>query len=78
MYQQVAALNPILQLLIQEHNMSLYDDIVKAYPELKDYSFSHKSDIMLRDDSDGVGEYIAIWKYDKPIPDGLKLGKPKL
>jgi hypothetical protein len=57
--------------------MSLYHDIIKVYLELKDYSFSHNSDIMLRDDSDGVGEYIAIWKYDKPIPDGLKLGKPK-
>jgi len=57
--------------------MSLYHEIIKVYPELKDYSFSHSSDIMLRDDSDGVGEYIAIWKYAKPIPDGLALGKPK-
>ncbi len=56
--------------------MSLYDEIVAVYPELKDYSFSHSSDIMLRDDSDGVGEYIAIWNYSKPIPEGLTLGKP--
>ena len=50
-------------------------ELFENYPELKDYSFSHSSDIMLRDDSDGVGEYIAIWKYSKPIPEGLKLGK---
>lgn len=57
--------------------MSLYDEIVKVYPELKDYSFAHNSQIMLQDDSDGVGAYIAKWEYSKPIPEGLSLGKPK-
>jgi len=56
--------------------MSLYDEIIAVYPELKDYSFSHNSDIMLRDDSDGLGAYIAKWEYSKPIPEGLTLGKP--
>jgi hypothetical protein len=32
--------------------------------------------IILQDDSDGVGAYIAEWKYSKPIPEGLTLGKP--
>jgi hypothetical protein len=32
--------------------------------------------ILLRDDSDGQGAYIAKWDYSKPIPEGLSLGKP--
>ena len=57
--------------------MALYDDIIAVYPELtvtpeKD-EFAFGS-IELCDDGDGV-QYIAKWKYSKPIPDGLKLGK---
>lgn len=57
--------------------MSLYDKIIAALPELADMpsEFQHKGSITLRDDSDGLGEYIERWEYSKPIPDGLKLGK---
>jgi len=56
--------------------MDLYNQIIEAYPELTDKDFSPKGTIMLQDDSDGVGEYIAKWEYSQPIPEGLTLGKP--
>jgi hypothetical protein len=56
--------------------MDLFTQITKAYPELTDKDFFDDGVIMLRDDSDGVGAYIAKWDYSKPIPEGLKLGKP--
>jgi hypothetical protein len=55
--------------------MSLYNKIVEIYPELTDDDFI--STIMLQDDSDGLGDFIAEWNYEKPIPDGLTLGKLK-
>lgn len=55
--------------------MSLYDKIINAYPDLTDAHFGDNGQIELRDDADGKGEYIAKWNYEKPIPDGLKLGK---
>jgi hypothetical protein len=56
--------------------MSLYDEIIEAYPELTDVDFSRQGTIGLRNDSDGVGDYIEKWDYSKPIPEGLSLGKP--
>ena len=55
----------------------LIDQIMEAYPELtmSDFDFLTGS-ILLQDDSDGLGAYIAKWNYGKPIPDGLTLGKP--
>jgi hypothetical protein len=55
--------------------MTLYEQIVAVYPELTDADFGSFGSIMLKDDSDGAGAYIATWNYSKPIPDGLKLGK---
>ena len=55
--------------------MSLYDEIIEVYPELTAEDFTHRGSIVLRDDSDGAGQYIEKWEYSKPIPDGLKLGK---
>jgi hypothetical protein len=57
--------------------MDLSTQITNAYPELADNNYTAFSDgtIRLQDDADGLGAYIAIWKYTKPIPDGLKLGK---
>ena len=60
--------------------MELWQKIVDKYPELADdnfSAFSTKGLIALQDDADGVGAYIAKWEYSKPIPTGLKLGKPK-
>lgn len=54
--------------------MTLYDIITTVYPELQNADFL-KEKIILQDDSDGQGAYIAKWEYTKPIPDGLTLGK---
>lgn len=57
--------------------MSLFEQITEAYPELSADDFNPiYGSILLQDDSDGVGAYIAKWEYDKPIPEGLTLGKP--
>ena len=53
--------------------MELYENIIAEYPELKEVTFEKV--IVLQDDSDGLGGYIAKWEYSKPIPAGLKLGK---
>jgi hypothetical protein len=56
--------------------MSLYDEIIEAYPELTDADFGRQGSISLRNDSDGLGDFIEKWNYSKPIPEGLSLGKP--
>ena len=56
--------------------MDIYTKIIEAYPELiNDSKLFWDGTIILQDDSDGVGPYIAKWNYSKPIPAGLKLGK---
>jgi hypothetical protein len=57
--------------------MNLYEQIIVALPELADKPevFDYKGQISLRNDSDGVGDYIERWDYSKSIPAGLKLGK---
>jgi len=55
--------------------MNLYEKIVAIYPELPENVFA-KSIIVLRNDSDEVGDYIQKWDYEQPIPNGLTLGKP--
>jgi hypothetical protein len=55
--------------------MTLFEQIIEAYPELTDKEFIDGT-IHLQDDSDGVGAYIKSWNYSKPIPEGLTLGKP--
>ena len=54
--------------------MSLFEEVKVAYPELTDNDFLD-GPIRLRNDLDGLGDYIEKWEYDKPIPNGLKLGK---
>ena len=56
--------------------MNLYEEIIAVYPELVNSETFAKDIIVLRNDSDGVGDYIEKWEYDQPIPDGLKIGKP--
>ena len=53
--------------------MSIYEQIIAVYPELTDIDF--QTVIILQDDSDGAGAYIAKWEYSKPLPDGMKVGK---
>jgi hypothetical protein len=56
--------------------MELIEKIMSSYPELTHDDFDYRNGtIGLRDDSDGQGAYIEKWEYNKPIPDGLKLGK---
>ena len=56
--------------------MDLFTQITTAYTELTDADFHPKTgSILLCDDSDELGAYIAKWEYSKPIPKGLKLGK---
>jgi|TARA_R110000772_G_C12925530_1_gene399022 hypothetical protein len=42
--------------------MSLYEKIIKIYPELADYNFADE-DITLQNDSDGKGDYISKWEH---------------
>ena len=56
--------------------MSLYNQIIEAYPELETSDAFTDGTIKLQDDSDGVGAYIREWNYSQPIPEGLTLGKP--
>lgn len=64
------------KLVIQEHKVTLSEQIRNVYPELTDNDFRIDSGkILLCNDGDGQGDYIAKWEYSKPIPEGLKLGK---
>jgi len=55
--------------------MTLYEKIMASYPELTNDNFV-KDLIVLRNDADGLGDYIEKWDYEQPIPNGLTLGKP--
>ena len=57
-------------------NKSLRDKIVEVYPEIVTNGIFSRNLIILQNDSDGLGDYIAKWDYSKPIPEGLTLGKP--
>ena len=54
--------------------MTIYQQIMEVYPELKSSDFILGT-ISLRNDSDGKGDYIFEWNYSKPLPDGMKVGK---
>lgn len=56
--------------------MSIYETIIAEYPELSGSKAFIDGTITLRNDSDGVGDYIEEWNYDQPIPSGLSVGKP--
>ncbi len=55
--------------------MSLYTEIIAALPELEELFLSKDETIILQNDSDGAGDYIAKWEYSKPLPNGMKVGK---
>jgi len=42
--------------------MSLYNKIIKLYPELASFDFA-SGIITLQNDSDGRGDYIAKWEH---------------
>ena len=43
--------------------MTLYEKIKNLYPELIDSDFDLKGTILLQNDSDGKGDYIAKWEH---------------
>ena len=51
--------------------MSLYEMIIEEYPELADSKEIGTGSIILRNDSDDKGDYIAKWEYSKPVPTSL-------
>jgi hypothetical protein len=56
--------------------MELWQKIIEAYPEISATDNFQDLGIVLRNDADGQGAYIAQWDYIKAIPSGLVLGKP--
>jgi hypothetical protein len=42
--------------------MTLFEKIIEIYPTLATYDFAF-GDIILRNDSDGQGDYIAKWEH---------------
>jgi hypothetical protein len=52
--------------------MELWQKIVEAYPELADNQYTaFNNEIILQDNSDGSGAYIAKWEYSQPLPESL-------
>jgi hypothetical protein len=43
--------------------MDLYNKIIFIYPTLTSYDFSPRGTILLQNDSDGKGDYIAKWEH---------------
>ena len=43
--------------------MTLYDKIIAIYPELADDQRAFMTVIILQNDSDGRGDYIAKWEH---------------
>lgn len=53
--------------------MTLFDQIIAAFPELADNLKTFvNGTIVLQDDLDGTGAYIREWNYSKPITTELK------
>lgn len=55
--------------------MALYDDLIAALPELEGSDAFANNTIILQNDADEAGDYIAKWDYSKPLPKGFKVGK---
>ena len=56
--------------------MALYDDLIAALPELTQADFAPiTGTIVLQNDADASGDFIAKWDYSKPLPKGFKVGK---
>jgi hypothetical protein len=55
--------------------MNLYEQITQIYPELKGDALAFSTTIILQDDKDGRGEYIAKWDHptlERPTAEQLK------
>jgi hypothetical protein len=55
--------------------MTLYEKIKTIYPSLTNADFSPiTGTILLQNDSDGKGDYIAKWEHPLPRPTDEQLG----
>ena len=52
--------------------MTLYKKVIEAFPELANNADLDRLGIILQNDSDGTGDYIAKWDYSKPLTSELK------
>jgi hypothetical protein len=50
---------------------TLYEAVIRNFPELEGKILS-TPEILLQNDSDGTGDYIAKWEYSKPLPQELQ------
>jgi hypothetical protein len=41
----------------------MFEKIIKLYPELTEADFGLRGTILLQNDSDGKGDYIAKWEH---------------
>jgi hypothetical protein len=58
--------------------MTLYDKIISLYPELTANDFFPIGTILLQNNSDGKGDYIAKWEHPTlPRPTDEQLGAPQ-
>lgn len=54
-------------------NKTLFEKVIEALPELADNKEPFQSmQIILQNDSDGSGDYIAKWEYKDPLPASLQ------
>ena len=52
----------------------LHKKIITLYPQLTDVDFAPNGTIILQNDSDGKGDYIAKWEHTLPRPTDEQLG----
>lgn len=55
--------------------MNIYEKIMAIYPQVTEKDFGPKGSILLQNDSDGRGDYIAVWEHPtlpKPTNDQLQ------
>ena len=55
--------------------MLMFEKLMKIYPELNETDFAPRGTIVLQNDSDGRGDYIAEWNHPtlpKPTEEQLK------
>lgn len=51
---------------------TLFEKVLEAFPELADnMAIFMDGTIILQNDSDGTGDYIAKWGYKSPLPESL-------
>lgn len=54
-------------------NQTLFDKVIAAFPELTENALLFiNGTIILQNDSDGSGDYIAAWNYSQPLPASLE------